>query len=94
MPLIAVEGDENSHGEGALIAEGASSPGTVTIAGKRVIAHQSPAEADLLHMAVATWTATASSKVFIYGVPVHRHGDLRLCGASTIVTGQTKVTAG
>lgn len=28
------------------------------------------------------------------GVNVHRHGDIRICGATTIVTGQNKVFAG
>jgi uncharacterized Zn-binding protein involved in type VI secretion len=95
MPLIAVEGDENSHGGGALIATGGSSPQKVTINGKAVIAHPSPAEPDLFgHVSPLSDTAEGSSKVFVYGLPVHRDGDLRECGATTVVTGQGKVSAG
>lgn len=94
MPLIAVEGDENTHTGGELIAAGASASGKVTINGKKVIVHPSPAELDVSHAPPLTDTASGSSKVFIYGAPVHRHGDLRVCGATTISTGQTKVTAG
>lgn len=95
MPLIAVEGDENSHGGGALFATGGSSPKTVTIDGVPVIVHPSPAGPDnFLHPPPPTDTAVGSSKVYAYGLPIHRHGDLRQCGATTIVTGQTKVTAG
>lgn len=94
MPLIAVEGDENTHTGGALIAAGGSSPQKVFISGKAVIVHPSPAEPDLLHPPPPTDTAAGSSKVFVYGLPVHRHGDLRECGATTIATGQSKVFAG
>lgn len=94
MPLIAVEGDQNSHGGGALIAGGASSPGTVRIGGSKVIVHESPAEVDTIHGPPATYTAGGSSKVFIYGAPVHRHGDFRVCGSTTIATGQSSVEAG
>jgi uncharacterized Zn-binding protein involved in type VI secretion len=94
MSLIAVEGDENTHTGGALIAAGGSSPQKVTIGGKAVIVHPSPAEIDLLHPPPPTDTAGGSGKVLVYGLPVHRDGDLRECGATTIVTGQSKVTAG
>ena len=95
MPLVAVEGDENTHGGGALTAAGGSSPQKVTINGKAVIAHPSPAEPDLLgHPLPPTGTAAGSDKVTVYGLPVHRDGDLRECGATTIVTGQGKVSIG
>jgi uncharacterized Zn-binding protein involved in type VI secretion len=95
MPLIAVEGDENTHGGGALIAAGGSSPGKVTINGKAVIVHPSPAQPDNFgHPAPPTATAEGSDKVLVYGLPVHRHDDLRECGARTIATGQSKVSVG
>jgi uncharacterized Zn-binding protein involved in type VI secretion len=94
MPLIAVEGDENTHTGGELIAAGGSAPKKVFIAGKAVIVHPSPAEQDISHPQPLTDTAEGSSKVFIYGLPIHRHGDLRVCGATTIATGQSKVFAG
>jgi uncharacterized Zn-binding protein involved in type VI secretion len=93
MPLIAVEGDENTHGDGQLIASGGSSPQKVKINGKSVIVHPSPAQPDLFgHPLPPTDTAEGSGKVFIYGLPVHRHGDLRQCGATTIASGQSKVS--
>jgi uncharacterized Zn-binding protein involved in type VI secretion len=95
MPLIAVEGDENSHGGGALSATGGSSPQKVTIGGIPIIVHPSPAGPDdFLHPPPPTDTAGGSSKVTAYGLPIHRHDDLRECGATTIVTKQTKVIAG
>lgn len=95
MPLIAVAGDPNSHGGGALIPSGGSSPQTVKIGGKPVIVHASPAGPDALgHPAPPTGTAEGSGTVKIYGLPVHRDGDSRLCGASTIASGQSTVKAG
>lgn len=95
MPLIAVKDDQNTHIGGELLASGGSSPQKVFINGKPVIVHPSPAKPDLLfHPLPPTDTAEGSGKVFIYGLPVHRNGDKRLCGASTVVTGQSKVFAG
>lgn len=94
MLLIAVEGDENTHGGGALIATGGSSPQKVTIGGIPVIAHPSPASPDVLHPPPPTDTNGGSSKVFVYGLPIHRNGDPRECGATTVVSNQTKVIAG
>jgi uncharacterized Zn-binding protein involved in type VI secretion len=94
MPLIAVEGDESDHVGGALIAAGASSPQKVKIAGLNVIVHPSPAEPDMIHPTPLTDTASGSSKVFIYGQPVHRDGDLRICGAVTVASGNMKVITG
>jgi uncharacterized Zn-binding protein involved in type VI secretion len=93
--LCAVEGDENTHGEGGLIAGGSSAPQTVKIGGLNVIVHESPAFPDLLgHPPPPTDTANGSSTVFCYGAPIHRHGDLRQCGATTIATGQSTVFVG
>jgi uncharacterized Zn-binding protein involved in type VI secretion len=95
LSLIAVEGDQNTHGGGQLIAAGASSPQRVTIGGIPVIVHESPAGPDgALHPLPPTSTAGGSGKVTIYGAPVHRDGDPRQCGATTIVSGQSKVTSG
>jgi uncharacterized Zn-binding protein involved in type VI secretion len=94
MPLVAVEGDENTHVGGQLIADGGSSPQKVKIGGIPVIVHPSPAEPDLLHPLPPTSTANGSGKVFCYGLPIHRDGDLRECGAATIVSGQSKVNCG
>jgi uncharacterized Zn-binding protein involved in type VI secretion len=93
--LWAVEGDQNSHGGGELIAGGASSPGTVKINGKKVIVHESPAAGDDLgHPLPPTDTAAGSGTVFCYGAPVHRNNDPRQCGAVTEVTGQSTIKVG
>lgn len=93
--LWAVEGDQNSHGGGNLNADGDSSPQTIKINGKPVIVHESTAEADDLgHPLPPTDTAEGSGTVFCYGAPVHRNGDLRKCGATTVVTGQSTVKVG
>jgi uncharacterized Zn-binding protein involved in type VI secretion len=95
MPLVAVEGDPNSHGGGQLIASGGSAPQKVRIGGIPIIVHESPAFPDgALHPLPPTSTAEGSSKVFCYGLPVHRDGDLRQCGATTIASGNSKVIAG
>lgn len=63
--LWAVEGDENSHGEGGLIAQTGS---TVLINGKKVIVHgPDPAEIDNLgHVNDEDETDGGSSNVFAY----------------------------
>lgn len=95
MPLIAVENDPSTHGGGQLIASGGSSPQTVKINGANVIVHQSPARPDNLgHPLPPTSTANGSGTVMIYGLPVHREGDNRQCGATTISSGQSTVNAG
>jgi uncharacterized Zn-binding protein involved in type VI secretion len=95
LPLVAVEGDENTHGGGELFAAGGSSPQTVKIAGKSVIVHPSPAGPDdFNHPPPPTDTASGFAGVTCYGLPIHRHGDPRQCGATTIATGQSKVNAG
>jgi len=47
-----------------------------------------------LHPVPPTDTAEGSGTVFCYGAPVHRNGDLRKCGATTVVTGQSTVKVG
>ena len=93
MPLISVQGDKNTHEDGALLAS--NNTGKFFISGKKVVYKDSLAEADmLLHLPGATNSSGASSKIFCEGKPIHRHGDSRYCGATTIVTGQSKVTSG
>lgn len=92
--LWAVINDPNTHGGGNLIP---ANPQTVYIEGKNVIEHQDPAFPDSFcpagpHCNPAT--AEGSASVFVYGKPVHRHDDLRICGATTIVTNQSTVWAG
>lgn len=95
--LWAVEMDPNDHGEGWLLAEGASSPQTVKIgpSKRNAIVHESPAFPDLYgHDVPLVNTKTHSGTVFCYGSPVHRQSDERKCGAFTIVKGQSTVFVG
>lgn len=92
--LWSVQGDPNSHGAGNLIAQ---NPQTVRINGIPVIEHDSPAYPDGLCPAPPhcnPYTINGSSTVFVYGKPVHRERDDRICGAKTIVRGQSTVRAG
>ncbi len=92
--LWAVEGDGNTHGGGNLIS---ASPGTVFVNGIKVIEHPDLAAPDALCPApphCSPNTSGGSSTVFVYGNPAHRHGDGRICGATTIVTGQSTVFIG
>lgn len=92
--LWAVEGDPNTHGGGNLIA---ANPQTVFVNGIPVIEHEDPAFPDGLCPAAphcSPNTAEGSSTVFVYGKPVHRNNDDRVCGAKTIVTNQSTVFVG
>jgi uncharacterized Zn-binding protein involved in type VI secretion len=86
--LIAVQGDLDSDGEGALQPVQTK----VFINGKPIAVVGDPASADDLPTANPS-PVTGSSKVFIGGKAVHRNGDLRNDGATTIATGQSKVFA-
>jgi uncharacterized Zn-binding protein involved in type VI secretion len=95
MPLWAVEGDPNTHGRGELIAD---NPKTVFINNIPVIENEDPASPDLLcgqrgqsPLHCSPSTSEGSPNVFVYNNPVHRAGDDRVCGATTIVTNQTNV---
>ncbi len=93
MPLIAVEGDNNSHGGGALNAGNSS----VYCEGKLIATQTTTASADSIcpippHCAPST--SSYSSTVFVEGNVVHRIGDSRVCGATTIETGNSSVYAG
>lgn len=93
MPLVSVFGDNNSHGGGALQASNNS--GHFFVNGKKTVYKESLAEPDNAgHPPAATTSKTASSKFYSEGIQVHRHGDLRYCDASTIVTGQTRFYCG
>lgn len=92
--LWAVKGDPNTHGGGNLIAQ---NPQTVFVNGISVIEHGDPANPDSLcpagpHCNPAT--AAGSTTVFVYGNPVHRNRDPRICGALTTVTLQSTVFCG
>jgi len=93
MPLWAVDKDPNTHGAGGLIPD---NPKTVYIEGKNVIENRDPARPDALcplppHCNPGT--SSGSPNVFVYGNPVHRMRDKRVCGATTIVTNQSTVFA-
>jgi uncharacterized Zn-binding protein involved in type VI secretion len=92
--LVAVRGDGNTHGGGGLIPQ---NPQTVFVEGRNVIEDTDPASADGLcpgsgHCNPAS--INGSSTVFVYGNPLHRNGDGRVCGASTTVSNQSTVYAG
>jgi len=92
MPFLwAVQGDPNSHGGGELIAD---NPQTVFINNIPVIEHDDPANPDSFCPAPLHCnpeTAEGSPNVFVYGKPVHRQDDDRVCGATTIVELQSTV---
>jgi len=93
MPLIAVIGDKNTHGDGDLICD--NNPGKVFIGGKLVSFLGCQAAGDKQdHPTGTTNPSTASGKVFGCGIAIHRQGDMRQCGATTVVSNQSKVTAG
>jgi hypothetical protein len=92
MPLWAVQGDPNTDGDGALIA---TNPQTVFVSNIPVIV-DSPdhAEADDSCPGFGhcdPYTAQGSPNVFAYNIPVHRHDDLRICEARTVVINQNSV---
>ena len=96
MPLVAVNGDPNSHGGGGLKPE---NPRTVFAEGINVIEHGDPAAPDALCGPIggthcSPKTSNGSSTVFVYGNPIHRDKDGRVCGAKTTVKKQTTVFAG
>lgn len=92
--LVAVKDDGNTHGGGNLIP---ANPRTVFVEGINVIEHDDPAAPDGLCPAAphcSPGTAEGSSTVFVYGNPLHRNNDDRVCGAKTIVSNQSTVFAG
>lgn len=96
MSLVSVQGDMNSHGGGALNADTQSK---VFISGKLIVCVDSSAMPDndcpdLGGNHCNPRATQGSSKVFIGGKAIHRHGDSRSCGATTIAQGQTRVNIG
>lgn len=94
MSLVSVKGDKNTDGNGDLLADTQSK---VKIGGKLVVCVTSNASQDDLCPVVGgehcnPKAVQGSSKVKIAGLSIHRDGDLRSCGATTIVTGQSKVS--
>lgn len=101
MPgLWAVDGDKESHGNGALKAStGDSSPGTVFINNKPVIVGTTDADPDDKAPAEKGEHQNPKSQgtfatVLAYNKPAHTNGDTRTCGATTIVSGQSNVHVG
>jgi uncharacterized Zn-binding protein involved in type VI secretion len=95
--LISVLGDPNSHGDGQLLASNNS--GKVFINNLKVNYVGSSASADVICFVAGPphcdpLASSGSGKVFAEGMSIHRHGDSRVCGASTVVEGQSKVFAG
>lgn len=92
MPLVAVVGDQESHGAGALQVP----PQTKwTIGGKLVCTVDTLAAIDNLdHPPGQTNASTGSGSFYVAGKALHRQDDSRYCGATTITTGQTKFYVG
>jgi hypothetical protein len=100
MPLIAVEGDIDSHNElGALIA---ANPKTVFIHGIPVIVVGDVALPDVTNagsnsngndMHDHPNVTSGSPTVFAYNIAIHREDDDRSCGAETYVIQQPDVFA-
>ena len=100
MPLIAIEGDVDSHNElGALIA---INPKTVFIHNIAVIVIGDHAVADVSSGGSDPnsddphdhpYATSGSPTVFAYNIPVHREDDDRSCGAETYVITQPDVFA-
>lgn len=97
MPLISVLGDPNSHGAGSLLADNNS--GKLFIGGIKVVYQNSHSGPDALCIPIGPphcdpFATGHSSTVYSEGIPIHRDGDSRVCGASTIVSGQSTVYSG
>ena len=100
MPLIAVEGDVDSHNElGGLIA---TNPKTVFIHNIAVIVVGDKAVPDVSSSGSnpsgddphdRPYVTSGSPTVFAYNIPIHREDDDRECGAETYVVKQSDVFA-
>ncbi len=95
--LVAIMGDPNSHGNGQLLAS--NNTGKVFIGGIKVVYVGSSASPDDLCIPIGPphcdpVSTGGSSKVTCEGIAIHRNNDSRVCGAVTVVTGNTKVFAG
>lgn len=95
--LISVLGSKNSHGNGGLLASNNS--GKFFIGGAKVVYVGSSSAPDDLCIPIGPphcdpVSTTGSTKVFSEGIAIHRNNDLRVCGATTIVTEHSKVYSG
>lgn len=92
--LWAVDRDPSDHGEGRLKVEGDK---TVFINKKAVVTHETKADPDNEgHTSEETKTKAESwsKTVFAYKKHAHRKDDERVCGAKTVVEGQSTVFIG
>jgi hypothetical protein len=95
--LWAVDGDKNTHGDGDLIPNHANN---VYVEGKLVIVHgPDHSNPDALCIPVGPphcdpMTDQGAPSTYAYGLPVHRQDDLRVCGATTVVTNESTVFVG
>lgn len=89
--LAAVFNDPETHGSGNLLCDNTN--GKMYIEGKLIALVGSSALPDNQDHPNPL-AATGSSKMYVNGFQVHRNGDLRNCGAATIVSGQSKFFVG
>lgn len=91
--LWAVVGDPNSDGGGNLTLSGDSLLGTVFINNIPVIVGVTDADPDELVVSPHDdpQSSEYSGDVFAYGKGAHRDSDARICGATTIVSGESTV---
>lgn len=88
--LVAVEGDKESHGHGEL--DPSNNNSKFFVQGKRIaLVGSNAAGDDEHHTSDETKPSEGSSKLFVSGIKVHRNNDKRSCGASTIVSEQSKL---
>lgn len=91
--LVAVFGDKNSHNDGDLQCD--NNPGKMYVQGKLVALKDCSALADSLsHTPDQTKPSQGTGKLWVNGIQVHLNGQSRYCGASTIVTNQSKLYSG
>lgn len=95
--LISVLGDPNSHGAGELNAS--NNNGKFFINGIKVVYMNSSSNPDSLCLPFGPphcdpVSIGHSEKIFSEGIAIHRNNDSRICGAVTLVSGQSKVFAG
>lgn len=95
--LVSVMGDPNTHGAGDLLADNNS--GKLFIGGTKVVYLSSAANPDALCIPIGPphcdpFATGHSATVFSEGIPIHRNNDGRICGAVTVVSGQSTVFCG
>lgn len=88
--LLAVEGDECSHGDGQLHPAN-NNLNKFFVQGKLVALVGSDSDDDALtHTSDEVKPGTGTSKLFVGGIAVHRNNDQRNCFGQTVVTNQSK----